>query len=93
MGFRPDALELANEGAEAAFPVTTNIVEELGSDAYLYAEAAEPLPGVTGRVASEQIIARVEPRRAPQKGEKVWLKVIPGREHFFSVKTGERLPG
>ena len=38
---------------------------------------------------SEQIIARVEPRRAPHKGDQVWLRILEGRKHF-SVRTGER---
>jgi multiple sugar transport system ATP-binding protein len=38
------------------------------------------------------IIARVEPRNEPQKGEKVYLRIKKGGEHCFSVKTGERLP-
>jgi len=92
MGFRPDALELAGDGEQGAIPVLTNLVEELGSDAFLYSDLADPLPGATGTVHSEQIIARVEPRRAPKKGDKVWLRILEGRAHFFSVKTGERLP-
>jgi multiple sugar transport system ATP-binding protein len=92
MGFRPDALELASEGDPDAVPVMANVVEELGSDAFLYATMVEPPSSAEGRVQSEQIIARVEPRRAPEKGQKVWLRILEGREHFFSVKTGERLP-
>jgi multiple sugar transport system ATP-binding protein len=93
LGFRPESLEPASEGAEGAFPVIVDVVEELGSDAYLYGEAA-------GRAAedsavslqSSTIIARVEPRNVPQKGQKVWVKIKVGQEHAFSVKTGERLP-
>src|SRR6266496_205674 len=33
LGFRPESLEVAAEGG---FPVTVHVVEELGSDAYLY---------------------------------------------------------
>ena len=46
---------------------------------------------VTERLASEQIIARVEPRLAPHKGDQVWLRIQHEQEHLFSVKTGERL--
>ena len=92
MGFRPDALELASEGDPDAVPVMANVVEELGSDAFLYATMIEPPSSAEGRVQSEHFIARVEPRRAPEKGQKVWRRILEGREHFFSVKTGERLP-
>jgi multiple sugar transport system ATP-binding protein len=91
MGFRPDAIELAGEGEPGAVPVVANVVEELGSDAFLYATLLNPPSSAEGQVHSEQIIARVEPRRAPHKGDQVWLRILEGREHFFSVKTGERL--
>ncbi len=92
LGFRPDALEVTGEGEPGAIPVIVNLVEELGADAFLYAELADPLPGATGTLASEQIVARVEPRHAHAlKGEQVWLRIAPGKAHFFNVETGVRL--
>ncbi|HSK55069.1 MAG TPA: sugar ABC transporter ATP-binding protein, partial [Jiangellales bacterium] len=63
----------------------------LGSDAFIYGDLARPQGDVTERLASEQIIARVEPRLAPHKGDQVWLRIRPEQEHVFSVKSGERL--
>ncbi len=92
LGFRPDALEVTSEGEPGAIPVIVNLVEELGADAFLYGELADPLPGETGTLQSDQIIARVEPRNAHAlKGEKVWLRIMTGKAHFFSVETGVRL--
>ncbi len=92
LGFRPESLEPAEEGA-GAFPVVVDVVEELGSDAYLYGEAVGPAAtDPNAALANRTIIARVEPRNEPQKGEKVFLKIKQGGEHCFSVKTGERLP-
>jgi multiple sugar transport system ATP-binding protein len=93
LGFRPESLEPASEGAEGAFPVIVDVVEELGSDAYLYGEAAgRAAEDSSVSLQSSTIIARVEPRNVPQKGQKVWVKIKAGQEHAFSVKTGERLP-
>lgn len=91
LGFRPESLEPSTEGTEGAIPVVVDVVEELGSDAFLYGAAANA--GEAGQqMRSETIIARVEPRNAPTKGQKVYLKIKTGEEHAFSVKTGERLP-
>ena len=60
---------------------------------FLYGEAVGPAAtDPTVELANRTIIARVEPRNEPEKGEKVYLKIKAGGEHCFSVKTGERLP-
>jgi multiple sugar transport system ATP-binding protein len=92
LGFRPEALEVVPEGTENSFQVVADVVEELGSDAFLYGElvgAASDDP--TAEMRDTEIIARVEPRGAPQKGDVVHLRIRPGAEHVFSAKTGERL--
>src|SRR5690606_12828091 len=45
LGFRPEALEVVSEGTEGAFPVVVDLVEELGSDAFLHGEAEVPTEG------------------------------------------------
>jgi multiple sugar transport system ATP-binding protein len=93
LGFRPESLEPATQETHAAFPVIVDVVEELGSDAYLYGERIEhSVEDAGGSLQSETVIARVEPRSVPQKGETVYVKIKTGQEHAFSVKTGERLP-
>ena len=84
-GVRPEAFVLTTD-ADAALAVTVNVVEELGADAYIYGTAS-----VGG--ADQDIVARVDGRRPPMKGETVHLKVDPEETHVFSVKTGERLTG
>ena len=86
LGFRPESLEVVSEGTDGAFPVTVNVVEELGSDAFLYGTMGD------GDGTDEDLIARADPRRPPAKGERVFLRIRPGEEHAFSAKTGERLP-
>jgi multiple sugar transport system ATP-binding protein len=84
IGFRPEALELVGAD-EAALNVSVTMVEELGSEAYAYGT----LPGETG--TGSDIIARVDPRTPPAKGQQIALRIRPGGEYFFSAKTGERL--
>ncbi|WP_053204729.1 ABC transporter ATP-binding protein [Jiangella muralis] len=92
LGFRPESLTPASAEEAGGIPVLVDVVEELGSDAYVYGRPAGPAAEEQAdRLRSDQIIARVEPRNAPQKGEKINFTVRQGSEHFFSVKTGERL--
>jgi multiple sugar transport system ATP-binding protein len=81
VGVRPEALELAGEGLDAG----VEVVEELGLDAFVF--CAAELPGGPAR-----LVARVDTRRAPARGERV--RVRPSAEHephFFRADTGERL--
>ena len=89
LGFRPESLEVAGRDEPGAFAVAVNVVEELGSDAFVYGELADQAP--SENVTSDQIIARVEPRHAPKKGETVFMKIRPGKEHVFDADSGERL--
>jgi multiple sugar transport system ATP-binding protein len=85
LGFRPESLELAPEGD--GFPVTVNVVEELGSDAFLYGalEGSDPTHG------DVDVIARVDPRNTPKLGEVVRLKIRPEEIHAFHADSGERI--
>ncbi|SFN91572.1 multiple sugar transport system ATP-binding protein [Geodermatophilus obscurus] len=91
LGFRPEALEVSPTGE--GFAARIDLVEELGSDAYVFAslldeDLAEHLHGGD----TEQIVARVDGRRPPTKGEQVRLTIRSGEEHVFSTSTGLRLP-
>ncbi len=91
LGFRPEALQVSDD--EDGFPVHVDIVEELGSDAFVYGALLDPTlaehvhSGDTG-----QIVARVDSRRPPSKGETIHLTIRTGEEHMFSSRSGERLP-
>jgi multiple sugar transport system ATP-binding protein len=85
VGFRPESLSVVTTGG---FPVTVNLVEELGSDAFLY--------GTTGRTGGEiamsnDIVARVEPRSIPSAGSVVNLAIDEGAMHVFDGSTGLRV--
>ncbi|MDX6210855.1 MAG: multiple sugar transport system ATP-binding protein [Frankiales bacterium] len=86
VGFRPESLSVV--GAGQGFPVTVNLVEELGSDAFLY--------GTTGHTGGEvalsnDIVARVEPRSIPAAGSVVNLAINEGEMHVFDGNTGLRI--
>lgn len=94
LGFRPESLDVTDQNAAGAFPVTVNLVEELGSDAFVYGQlASEEVAGaITSGAGEAQMIVRVDPRRTPLKGDKIWVKIREGEQHHFSPATGERLP-
>ena len=40
VGFRPESVELTKEAVPGAFPIVVRLVEELGSDAFVYGALA-----------------------------------------------------
>jgi multiple sugar transport system ATP-binding protein len=80
VGLRPESLELGGAGIAAEVMV----VEELGSDAYAFCMAE--LAGVERR-----LIARVDARHPPRRGEPVTLAPIGAEAHLFDPRTGARL--
>jgi multiple sugar transport system ATP-binding protein len=91
VGFRPENLEPATAETPAAIPVEIDIVEELGSDAYAYGTLKGTDPETT-TLQGGSLIARVDPRAVPHKGETVYFSIRAGEQHNFSPATGERLP-
>jgi multiple sugar transport system ATP-binding protein len=84
IGFRPESLE----PAEAGVPITVEVVEELGADAYLYGA----LPGQEGDAMSgADVVARIDPRDIPERGQTVRMRIDPEGLHLFSVADGTRL--
>jgi multiple sugar transport system ATP-binding protein len=91
VGFRPESVDSEyGEDDPDAFPVTVAVDEELGSDVFLHGSHSD-LPG-GGATGNGQVIARVDPNCPPAKGERVHLRIRPGKGHFFSVTTAKRLP-
>jgi multiple sugar transport system ATP-binding protein len=81
VGVRPEALELSSEGLAAS----VEVIEELGSDAFVFC-SAELADGPA------RLVARVDARRAPARGERVSLRPSPEHEpHLFDAVSGERL--
>lgn len=95
VGFRPESLDRVEAGVDGAIPLDVDLVEELGSDAYVYgklAGSAELKEGISSGAGAEQIIARINPRDVPMKGETIHARIRPEEQHVFSSSSGERLP-
>ncbi|MCV7255394.1 sn-glycerol-3-phosphate ABC transporter ATP-binding protein UgpC [Mycobacterium hackensackense] len=79
-GIRPEQLEISTDGV--GVEVVVDLVEDLGSEAYVYTH---------GRSGVE-LVARCNPRTAPKLANTVRLRKKPeGAVHLFHPKTGERL--
>ena len=71
VGIRPESLELAAEG----IPALVEVVEEIGCEAHVF--CTTELDGETTK-----LVASVEVRKAPKRGERVALKPLPAEAHL-----------
>ncbi|MBA4858593.1 ABC transporter ATP-binding protein [Nocardia farcinica] len=79
VGIRPEHFEIGGSGIE----MEVGVVEELGSDCYVY--------GRTIGDAGETIVARADWRNPPAKGERLFLSTSPEHVYFFGADDGRRL--
>jgi multiple sugar transport system ATP-binding protein len=82
VGIRPEDVTLASSGT--GLPVEVDVIEELGADGNLFGHA--DVEGV--RV---DLCVRVDGRKHPVAGDKVFLTPKEGFIHLFDVTTGERI--
>ncbi|MBE7187916.1 ABC transporter ATP-binding protein [Jatrophihabitans endophyticus] len=82
VGIRPESLDIADTG----IPIVVSLVEELGSDTYVYGM----LPGEEAAV-DKPIVVRVDGRTGVQIGDKITVAPRPGEEHVFDAESGARL--
>jgi multiple sugar transport system ATP-binding protein len=83
IGFRPEHCELVGED-EGGMPITVDLVEELGSDEYVYGHAI--LEG-----SSERFVVRTSGQHTPELGSIVNVKPHRDRHHAFHAENGRRL--
>ena len=81
LGVRPENIVVSEA---IGISVEIEVVEELGPDGYLYGRAKLD----RGEI---ELVARVDGRDHPHKGETVFLNPGHGIMHIFDVQTGERL--
>ncbi len=94
VGFRPEDLDVVPSGTPDAIPVYVNIVEELGSDAFVYGSLSDAFGNaatVHSGSADSQVIVRIDPRNVPGKGETINVRVRPNVLHLFHAGSGERI--
>jgi multiple sugar transport system ATP-binding protein len=89
VGFRPEDTELVGTAdglskEQSGMPITVELVEELGSDAFIYGTVA-----MEGE--NERFVVRTDPRRAPQLGQIVNVRPRADSHHAFHAVTGERI--
>jgi multiple sugar transport system ATP-binding protein len=108
VGVRPEAFEDAAY-APSDLPqldVRVDVLEELGSDAYIFFEVDAPPIVLEESLQAESeeatlfatgdralFSARVDPRTAARVGERIRLAVDPARFYFFDPGTGASLVG
>ncbi len=83
VGVRPETWRQVSADA-GGLPVTVTVVEELGSDAFVYGTS-----GVEG--TPSQVIVRVTGRDTVHKGDVIHVTTDPHHVHVFDADTGERL--
>jgi multiple sugar transport system ATP-binding protein len=102
LGIRPEAFEDA-AFAPPGLPtleVAVAVVEELGSDAYVFFESdakrirpelADVEDDLLVSAAGTLVCARVDPQTRAEVGARLRLAVDPSRFHFFDLATGRRV--
>jgi multiple sugar transport system ATP-binding protein len=86
LGIRPEDLRIVSSGA--GIPATVELVEELGSDAFIHASVA----GAEQDGEQVVLVARVDPKSPPRKGTELCL--APAETdlvHVFDPADGRRL--
>jgi multiple sugar transport system ATP-binding protein len=83
VGVRPEAWRLVS-ASEGGLPVKVTVVEELGSDSFVYGTS-----DVEGTPSN--IIVRVPAREQVHKGETLYVTTDPRDVHVFDTTTGLRL--
>lgn len=85
VGVRPEDFVVSDSGE--GLPVEVDVAEELGADAYIYGHVAGTTPSATDK----PIVARVDGRKVPMKGDTVHLSPKQAHVHLFDTENGERL--
>ena len=80
-GIRPEHIEIASSG----IALEIDVVEELGSEAFVFGRA-----DINGK--SETIVARADWRSPPEKGDRVHVRIDDAHAHIFDASAeGHRL--
>jgi multiple sugar transport system ATP-binding protein len=88
VGVRPEGFTPASDG----FHVLVEVVEELGSDAFVYGKPADSnVKFANAGDEGAQIIVRWDPKNPPKAGETIAVTANPSVVHLFSSVTGERI--
>jgi multiple sugar transport system ATP-binding protein len=88
VGVRPEGFAPASSG----FDVLVEVVEELGSDAFVYGKPADSsVKFANATDEGAQVIVRWDPKNPPRAGQTITVSAQQSSVHLFSSTTGERL--
>jgi multiple sugar transport system ATP-binding protein len=88
VGVRPEGFKPSSNG----FHVLVEVVEELGSDAFVYGKPADPTVKFANSLdEGAQVIVRWDPKNPPKPGDKITVEAKMESVHLFNATTGERL--
>jgi len=88
VGIRPEGFSPASSG----FDVLVEVVEELGSDAFVYGKPADSsVKFANATDEGAQVIVRWDPKNPPRAGQTITVSANQSSVHLFSATTGERL--
>ncbi|ONM46621.1 ABC transporter ATP-binding protein [Nocardia donostiensis] len=92
VGIRPEHFELGSDSAPevggAGIEMEVDVVEELGSDAYIYGRT---IADGANDGAGHTIVTRADWRNPPARGSRLYLTADPEHTYFFSAEDGARL--
>ena len=88
VGVRPEGFTPSSDG----FHVLVEVVEELGSDAFVYGKPADTnVKFANAGDEGAQIIVRWDPKNPPKPGQTIAVTANPNAVHLFNSTTGERI--
>ena len=88
VGIRPEGFAPASSG----FDVLVEVVEELGSDAFVYGKPADSsVKFANATDEGAQVIVRWDPKNPPRPGQTVTVTANQSSVHLFNATTGERM--
>jgi multiple sugar transport system ATP-binding protein len=85
IGFRPEHCDLV-AASEGGFPMVVELVEELGSDAFVHGSAQ-----LNGTDSRDTVVVRTDGREVPRLGTTVYVRPRQGAQHLFNAATGLRI--
>ena len=85
VGFRPESVRLVAEGR--GVPVHVQVVEQLGSDAYLYTT----LGGDDDVMHTADLVVRTQARAPAEVGQRLWVDVDDRDVHLFDTASQQRV--
>ena len=88
VGVRPEGFAPASSG----FNVLVEVVEELGSDAFVYGKPADTsVKFANATDEGAQVIVRWDPKNPPRAGQTITVSAQQSSVHLFNATTGERI--